>query len=138
MYFCSGFILVDHAENISENTYQLLKTCKNIKEAYPGFDYQFFHQHKLQQISFFACLEKNGDFEETLLNIFFLAMEYNIAATGIAHCKDDDISDDLLYVWTLTPHNVTKHGDPFLSPLSEKLSVGGVIPLPFLKNFKPL
>ena len=108
--------------------------CEHLKVDYVGFDYQFFHHHQLQQISFFAYLAQKDDFKDVMLNIFFTARDYNPAASGLVHCKDDAVSDDLLYVWTLTNNRVMRHGDPFLSPLSEKLSWDESRPLPFLEH----
>lgn len=138
MYFCAGFVIVDHAEEVAENTLGILKLCEHIKVDYPGFDYQFLHHNQLQQISFLAYLAQNNGFEASMLNVFYAAEHYNAAANGLVHCKDDEISDDLLYVWTLINRRLVKHGDVFLSPLSERLGLAATRSLPFLKHFQPV
>ncbi|MGE3727966.1 MAG: hypothetical protein AB7I41_20595 [Candidatus Sericytochromatia bacterium] len=124
-YFCSGFF------TLTDTSYENLK-----------IDIFFEHWHSLQTKfndvkissmrhkeedttvhSLFAILDQKGTFEDELQQILFLGIGAGVTPWGVFYCHDSDENKNWMYTITLSPGlaRTFYSGDPFFSPLSDKL-----------------
>ncbi|MGE3726557.1 MAG: hypothetical protein AB7I41_13450 [Candidatus Sericytochromatia bacterium] len=123
MYFCCGFFIFDNREMLrNKNNAVIDRVCGYLRDHFDGFNYRKQEIKHLLQLSIFAHLSEQGDFEEHIFNVYYDSIEHNPQLFGLIHCIDPKQSHDFSYVWSFTPGmGVIKSGDPFIGPISEKL-----------------
>ncbi|MGE3726558.1 MAG: hypothetical protein AB7I41_13455 [Candidatus Sericytochromatia bacterium] len=123
-YFCSGFFVFQTYIPVLRSLdlgAHLDRMCRQYADF--NLERMSIDQEDTIMYSIFALLDKKGEFEEDLQRISVLSLEAGSNPFGVFYCRDTDQSENWMYTLTFSPGLVKSFysGDPFLSPLSEKL-----------------